>query len=412
MMRRWLSMLACAAALMSMTSAACGFADSVTFTGSPIALKGITIQSLQNGKLTYIDSSGQRQSRSLDDVQALGFDQFAELDAAEQALAKGDLDAGLKSLLRAMLASDSDLEKLWVHARLARVHDLRKEYAPAAGHAAAVMLVSADAYWRALEPVCPPSQAEFAAVKEAFDNLQAAKAKVKVTDLSNSIARMLKVVQPQHDALAAEYQGAPITAGSTISGIARGEILGDGLEAPINKPTSPAATTVAARPAVAAPSKSSSPPPASKPAAPVKPDELKPTENNPRAAALLDALLAAGRNDQALELCRQIEKEPGDRDLGHFLYQYGSALKGSGQAREAAVMFMRGALLFPDGSDAPASLIECAEIHQAVIQNPETARRLLERAADLAESLDQPTMVSKARQALQLLPPSSSPKEP
>ena len=75
-------------------------------------------------------------------------------------------------------------------------------------------------------------------------------------------------------------------------------------------------------------------------------------------------------------------------------------------------MFMRCALSYPDGSDAAASLVDCAEIYRDVWSNPQAARRLLDRALALAEALDQPTLATRARETLQSLPPAPSSKEP
>src|SRR5436190_8561680 len=109
-----------------------------------------------------------------------------------------------------MLGADGDLKKLWLHARLAKVHDLRKEYVQAAGHAAEAMMLSEDVHWKSIAPVCDPNAPEFAAVKEAYENLQAARSKVKNAELSATIARMLKIVQPLYELQSKEYHGPAI----------------------------------------------------------------------------------------------------------------------------------------------------------------------------------------------------------
>ena len=49
------------------------------------------------------------------------------------------------------LDAERDIETLWLHARLARAHDVRRQWTEAAGHAAAVWLLDDDPAWASLE---------------------------------------------------------------------------------------------------------------------------------------------------------------------------------------------------------------------------------------------------------------------
>ncbi len=66
-------------------------------------------------------------------------------------------------------------------------------------------------------------------------------------------------------------------------------------------------------------------------------------------------------------------------------------------------MFMRCAILFPASPQAPSGLIETALIYRQVLVDRDTARRLLERAIDLATELDRPALRQRAQLELKQL---------
>jgi tetratricopeptide (TPR) repeat protein len=369
----------------------CSFAraDTITFTGTGIGLRGCTIQGLQGGQVQYLDPAGARQRRPIAQVEALGFDGLPELDQAEAAILTEDFAGGIRGLLKALLKAETDVQRLWIRTRLARAHDLNGEYVPAAGHLAAVFMMSDDVSWRDLRPVAQVNESSYPAAKESLDNLQAALRKVKSSELKRDVETMLKNVQPVADRLAKEWTGATIAAGSTFSGLTREEITGDSAAKPATSMPAPDQGTPPAKP-----SDSTAPAlPAPVAAAPANPGD-------PRSPQAIDALLAAGQHEKAVVLCAEIEKNPGDRDLAHFLYQYGRALSLASRRKDAAVMLTRCAILYPDSPDAGPALIETAMIYRDEFRKPEVARRLLERVIADAERNQQTASAALARELL------------
>jgi tetratricopeptide (TPR) repeat protein len=404
--------LASVTVLLTLVFAVATAADSITFTGTTIALRNCRVQSLQGGRMVYLDAAGQRQHRSLDDVAILLFDDLEALDAAEEMIAQRDLAAGVRGLMQALVAADRDLVRLWIRSRLAKIHDARQEFVQAAGHAAAAMAMSDDAYWARLEPVSEPSEPSdptYPAAKEAMDHLRQAAHSVKSASLKASVNRMVKAVQPIHDRLAAAYDGPPIEPGTTVSGISTTALTGEADQASGDESTPSAAT--APRPGSApAPAPRSDPTRPSPPTPPGAPVPVAPHEAT--SAASIDVLLREKRFTEALAACERAAVDPGERDLPHFLYQYGEALRAAGKHNDAAVMFVRCGILYPSSEDAAASMLRAAIIHRDALRDPVAARRLLQRAVETASALNQQAIVEQARNALQSLDLSLSAKEP
>jgi hypothetical protein len=366
-------------------------ADTVTFTGTGIALRGCKIQAVQGGQVSYTDPNGQRQRRPLEQIEALGFDGLPQLDQAETALADQNLDAGLWALLRALLSAESDVQRIWIRARLSQAHDSRGEYVQAAGHAAEVFTLSDDVSWKSLRPVSPINTPSYVAANEALESLQNAARRVKSAELQREIETMTRLVQGVHAKLAAGYTGPAIERGSTVSGFIRADVLAN------EQQPKPGSTPIAATPAA----------PAVIPSiAPSVPAE---DSNDPRSAAAIDRLLAAGRAADVVSLCADIEKSPGERDLARFLYQYGKALSQADRKGEAAVMLTRCAILYPDSDDAGPALIETAIIYRDAYRKPDIGRRLLERVIADAQSRAgddaQSAAANLARELLNTWPP-------
>ena len=355
-------------------------ADTITFTGTGIALRGCKIVGVQGGQVAYSDPNGQRQRRPLEQVEALGFDGLPELDQAEAALSQQDVAGGLWPLLKAALRAQSDVQRIWVHARLAQVHDLRGEYVQAAGHAAEVFMLSDDVAWKSLRPVSSVNTPTYPAAHEAMDSLEAAARRVKSVELQREIETMTRLVQGVHARLAAEYKGPAIERGSTISGFSRE------LVASSDKQPPEGAAAVAQPPASANPATTRS----TTAAQPAPPPAATADSSDPRSPGAIDQLLAASKASDAVKVCEDIEKNPGDRDLAHFLYQYGKALSQANRKADAAVMLTRCAILYPDADDAGAALIETALIYRDEFRRADVGRRLLEKViADAQASGDE-----------------------
>ena len=364
-------------------------ADSITFSGTNIPLRDCKVEAIQGGQVTYIDSGRQRQRRPLEQVAAIGFTGLPQLDQGEEALAQNDLDSALTNLLIAFTSADTDMQRLWIRSRLARLHDMRHEYVQAAGHAAAAMMQSDDPYWSAVEPSGDANEPEYPAAKEAMDSLQAASRKVKATQLKSSIDRMTRKVQPVSERLAKAYTGPTIASGSTVSGISKQDIVTGKLE---TKPQP--ATRSSDQPTPSAPAK---PPPVDpvKPSAPSAPAPAHSDSSNG-----IDALLNQSKWGEALAECERLAANPGDRDLAHLLVQTGSALIHLNRADDAAVMFARCAVLFPESIDADQALIQLAVVYRDHYRKRDTARRLLQRAIDQAGAQNHDSAVLLARELL------------
>lgn len=120
-------------------------------------------------------------------------------------------------------------------------------------------------------------------------------------------------------------------------------------------------------------------------------------------ADAIDAALADGRIAAALAQCEQIAEQPGDRDLGRFMYQYGRALLAAGRAKDASVMFLRVAVHFESSPFAAPSLLEAVAICRETFRNDAAAARLARRAIDLAADRGDTAMAERARGILATL---------
>jgi len=342
-------------------------ADAITFVGSIIALRDCRIEGVQGGQVFYADSRGQRQRRPIEEVQAIAFDDLPSLEAAEKALGGSDDAAGLIPLLTALLDAKTELHKQWVRYRLVRYHEGKGETVQAIGHAAAIMGSTDDPSWKSIEPIAALNNAEFVAVKEAHENLLAALRQAKHAELKSTLDRMSKKIQPLHDQLAAANTGAATTLGGTLSGISIQSIKAGEAQAPkVN----------------AVPEEAKAPPPPirANPRAVEAPKGLESPNTDASSPQAIDALLEKSRAIDALAQCVAVAKDPGDRDLAHFLYQYGLALARNDKADDAAVMFTRSAAIYPDSEAACHSLIQLAILHRDAMKQPSTARRLMELA--------------------------------
>ncbi len=356
-----------AAATAMLMIADASVADSVTLNAGNQVVKNCRIQAISHGRVYFQDDHGAVQDRAVGEIKALSFEVLPQLDAAEAALAERNFEGALPNLLNAAAAAQTNPQKLWMHARLAKVHNSLGQYVQSAGHAAAAYALDDHSSWKMLEPTCKPDEPKFPAVAEAMGNLRDARSKVKSTELIQSIDKMIGVVLPIHSRLSAAYTGPAIEPGSTISGISIDKIK---TEAPASRPTS------------------GQPPAAPQPAAPSGNKQ----ESKPQPADDIDNLLAAKRFSEAVTMCEQIAKSPGERDLSRFLFQYGSALRGAKKNDEASVMFARCAVLFPATDSGPPSLLELALIYHDHFHKPPTAKRLAQDAAERAKQRgDTPT---------------------
>ncbi len=405
------------ACLAVLSPAAAG--DSITLDGSTIAMRNIELQQISSGRVFYTDVRGSRQRRSLNEVAALGFDDLPMLDEAEQALRDGQDDVAITAFLRAMHAADEDIERIWMHRRLAQIHDMRGEFVQSVGHAASAVALDPTLFWRPLlEPRSEPNAPSWPAVAESLARLQDARSAVRDQTLRTILDRLINQLRPVEWQAKQSYKGAAVSTDDTISGyliadIEAGKIPGlahgsgadtddqrvsDAVPPQMNDTDSASGSDdadAASPPVIAEPKE------APKPTA----ESSAPAVFSPEAPERIDAMLTERRFADAVALCVRIAADPGGRSIPEFLVQYGKALVGDDKPEDAAVMFTRAAVLYPSSPHGVVGLIETARIYRARYGKPAAARRLLETAVERADDMNRQDLVSLADALLADLPP-------
>lgn len=365
-------------------------ADTITLRGSSIGMRGVVIEDVRSGRVFYRDQRGRRHWRELDEVDTIGFDDLPALDRAETQFGDGDTDAALASMLQALVSTDDELRRLWVHVRLLRLHVAREETVAAASHFASVAQLREDPWWRFVEPNAPMTTTRLAVTAEAERRLDAAARTVETAELRAVVCRLRERLRPVHEA--AKKNGGSAPTGETYSGYTLDAIragVNGSTPAPGEATTAARSASPAPRPAVPAPD-AKTPPPRPSAGSATRDDPPSPRSTAARSSAsgdsldALEALFDAGDTAGAIAACERIAADPGRRSLSRFLYQYGRALLLDDRPRDAAVMFLRCALLYEDDDEAAPSLIAAAWIHLDRLDRPRAARRLLDRAVVLA----------------------------
>jgi len=385
---KWITIIFCCIGTVTNSAKA----DSLTLVGLSIPLKGITIRTIQNGRIYLFDASDRQGSRGLDEIDTISFDDLKEMDLAEEEFAKGNYQSALEGFLVAALKAKTDVHRLWIYQRLAQSHNYQAQYVQAAGHAATVFMLQDDLYWRRLVPRGGVNEPSYAAAAETMQKLRDAARKVKQPQLKRSINEMTAAVRPIFDKLKSNYKGEPYKSGSTISGIEKSQIGKARIEAarksqqPVEKPKPPKT------PVDVTGSK--------KPNPPRRSAQSSRESIGPTSARAIDDLLAENRAIDAVELCKRIAMNPGDRELDRFLHQYGRALLRTDKKPKAAIMLLQCAISFPGSQYAASSLIETALIYETVYNKPDTTIRLLERAVAIATTQQQADAATRARREL------------
>lgn len=372
-------------------------------------VENVSVRSIANGQIVYTDAAGKAQRQPMENVKAISFAGIVELDDAAAATEQLDHKRAIELLLRAHVRATTKAQRLWIRAMLARSHSAAGEYVEASGHAAAVFIMDDHKYWRTLVPRGSANAPTYAAVAEAMHHLQDADSSVRDQRLAVSIDQMMGVITPIHARATRGHSGTPHEPGTTLSGVSIDEI-----KRQLGQETAPRETDATEHPPGAATGASDS----TGGDANQLPDGStsgtaggsgisgrSDTSGGSGAsggdsAASIDRLLDQQRFADALAACDRVGARPGNRDLSRFLFQYGQAYRGAGRPREALVMFVRCAVLYPDEADAPAALIETAIIHRDVLDKPDVARRLLERAKHSAVMLGQDPQLQRATREL------------
>lgn len=333
----------------------------------------ITIQTIRGAEIFYQNARGGLERTAVQDVRTLGFDGLPALDAAERAWRRDEVDTATEQWIRAYTNATSEVQRLWLHARLAEAHERRGEFVQAAGHAARVMLTDASPYWAKLAPKSAVNEsASQPEVLEAWWAIDRLTRRELPPELKAAAERLAAAVQPLHARVQQAQAGATWREGSTISGFSTANVRRVDWRLPGRSVTTPPARL-----------DDNSPPPVTPP--PGAREQPAP-DTSPDSPTAIDRLLQEKNFAAALAACERVARDPGDRPLAPFLLQYGRALVGVNRPRDAAVRFMQCAIHFESSPQAPEALMETALLYRNTFQQPETAQRLLERAMAMAQA--------------------------
>jgi tetratricopeptide (TPR) repeat protein len=357
-------------------------ADTVTRRGASFTLRDCSVQMIAHGKVHYIGPAGQPRSEPHQEIATIGFDGVPALDKAEQHLQANDLNNARSDLLKAYLQANNDTQRLWIHSRLALLHDLRGEYVPAARHFAGVLVLDPHVSWLDLAPISEPAEASHPAMREGLQALRRAGKAAQNQRLGDVINDMIKTIEPMYRRRDVDYDGPRFEPGETLSGVPIEDILRDRSNTSEANPSqSDDETRRNQRKAQTSSSTSTDDP-----------------------AAHIDALLDAGQFNEALARCKKLAKDPSGYPIPRLLYQYGRTLRGANRPRDAAVQFTRCAIHFPQSRFAALSLLAASEIHVSEFEDPRTAQRLLHRAREIGETQGYEDIIEKVHSAGKNLP--------
>lgn len=367
--------LACSSVFMVMNAAA----DSIIFGTSEIS--GVDFQFVRGGKIFYLDSAGRIQQAPAADVDRLRFDDIPTLDDAERELARGDLDGALDELLTSMAKAKTDVQRLWIHTRLAHVHNRLGDFIEAASSAAAVIATDPNPAWLGLAPECRVNEATWYSVAEARDHLhRARRALGNNAAVERVVTELLAVIEPLYAQQREKNPRKEYRNGMSVSGILLRDLEagwpgrnrenrlqeGDDGDGQATDQTG------------------------------INPVAGGENTTDPDGPATIQQLLDQREFASALDLLQSLERDPGGRDLARYLYQYGMALVGTGQRRDAALRFMQCTAHFGGTRWQTLSVLEMAVIYRDLWRKPETARRLARQALEEAKHMGDPEIAMRA----------------
>jgi TolA-binding protein len=150
-------------------------ADSVWITsgagGGVLQMGGVQIQSVQDGRLVYRTNNGDERSREVAQIARVNADNEPALNAAEDALARSELDVATESFRKALASSAKEWVKVWSARRLTEVAPRANRFDAAASGYIALLVRDPGGAARAadLRPQLPPAQSTFlnSAINEA-----------------------------------------------------------------------------------------------------------------------------------------------------------------------------------------------------------------------------------------------------
>ena len=342
-MKRWVMILAVAIGGMAP-------ADSVHVVGTTAPLPGSDIVAIEGGRVVYVDLTGTRRERGIEDIIRLSFDAAPGLDVAEARLAAGADDEALMLLLRACVQAPDERSRRWMHRRLVAVHDQRNEYPQAVSHFARLLIEDPHVAWLRIGPRCTPSPTTPRAAGEAIEQVRLARLRVKDGDVRARLDEMAGQLQ--------RMVREPVD--GTLSGLDVAVIRGQDVAASAAETSSGELPT---------------------------PDEI-------------DAMLGRSDFTEALDACMTAARRGDARSTARLLRQTGDAQHGLGNVDEAIIAWTRCGLLFPDASTAAPSLAAAAELAAVRWPDGPASRRLWEEALRIGRLANDEDVVTRARAAL------------
>ncbi len=327
-----------------------GLADAVHVVGTTAPLPGSDILAIEGGRVVYVDLTGARRERGVEDIIRLSFDAAPALDVAEARLAGTVDDEGLRLLLLACLDAPDALSRRWMHRRLIAVHDQRNEYPQAVSHFARLLIEDPHVAWLRVAPRCAPTPTTPVAADEALQQVRIARARVRDGDVRATLDGMA-------DRLRAMER---TSVEGTMSGLDPAVIRGE---------------------------------PAAAPVAPTGGGDLSGPEE-------IDAMLRRSEFAAARDACLAAVRRGDARSMARLLRQTGDAEHGLGNVDEAIIAWTRCGLLFPDAATAAPSLAAAAEAAAARWPEGSTSRRLWEEALRIGRLANDEDVVARARAAL------------
>ncbi|HBZ97703.1 MAG: hypothetical protein CMJ41_09135 [Phycisphaerae bacterium] len=339
-------------AILAVVIGGSALADAVHVVGTTAPLPGSEIIAIEGGRVVYVDLTGARRERGVEDIIRLSFDASPELDVAEARLAAAVDDEALMLLLRACIEAPDALSRRWIHRRLVAVHDQRNEYPQAVSHFARLLIEDPHVAWLRIVPRCAASPTTPRAAAEALEQVRAARLRVEDGDVRATLDAMVERLQ--------RMVRKPVD--GTLSGFDLAVIRGQQVAVPV-------ATAVTAELST--------------------PDEI-------------DAMLQRSEYTSALNACLAAVRAGDARSMARLLRQTGDARNGLGNTDEAIIAWTRCGLLFPDAATAAPSLAAAAELAAVRWPDGPTSRRLWEEALRIGRRANDEDVVARAHAALEV----------
>ncbi len=307
-------------------------ADTIDF-GLP--LEEVTILDLRGGEVTFL-SAGSTLTRSLETVEAIYFETLPTLRPAETLRSEGKHEEAIQLFQEALGSANDEMQRLWLHSRLALVHGEAGQPAAALEHLALLTQYDADSHWLLLVPAVD-------AMSATPGEIDAARAAIATIRRSNATP-LLDTVESVLDRI------------------------------PVREAADPAIVS----------------------SGPAHPTDEASAWRFPS----VEAHLQAGDAAQALSVIRRLSQRADKDDLPELYFQAGAALEQLRDPAAAGLCYLRIAAHFPDSPWAVRGLLATAHLYQTTFAKPDAALRLARRAVRLALAIDDEALRHEAQARL------------